>query len=110
MKIYELRSVSDIDSVFDEPFRKQPEEFTELILGRSRLFTTLERAKAAAEDECAELHVEAMDQDEIDSEEIADNVIEDLEWEQEGTVWSAECEAIYTQWRITEHEIQDPTA
>ena len=109
MKIYELRIALEdsLMAIQDEPGDEQIEQYVEAVLDPSRLFTSLERAKAAAQEEQEELHIESLSQEEIDSTELSDNLLDELEWTHEAAreVWSACCGVLGAHWVIRTHEV-----
>lgn len=110
MKIYELRQASegDADAIIHDSREDGVQEYLDSVLDPSRLFTSLERAQAAANEEQEELHRDCLTQEEIDSEELS-NVCDDLEWIHETalTVYSAYNEALGVRWIIYEHKMLD---
>lgn len=105
MKIYELRCTSQGDAE-ELIFGQRPESVMEEVLSPARIFTSWELARRAADQDQEELHLECLTQEQIDSEELSVNVIDDLEWDEEvlGT-YTAHNEALGMSWVIREHEI-----
>ena len=113
MKIYELRKASegDADAILDDTRESATQGFLDSVLDPSRLFTMLERAQQAANDEQEELHRDCLTQEQIDSEEVS-NVCDDLEWEENDwqnqlAVFTAYNEALGVTWVIREQEVAD---
>lgn len=109
MKIYELRYADDPGGILDEPREEQEEQIREWVMSRSTLFTSFDRAQAAANELHEELHRECLTPELIDSAQLSDNVCDELEWEEfpELGTWEAKSEALGAYWVIREHQIAD---
>lgn len=108
MKIYQLRHTSDgdVDSLRNDG--DGGAGLIETLLEPSELFTSLERAQAAAQELYEEEHRECLSQEEIDSEELSANVPDDLEWVPSGdTRWVAYEEVTGLYFWVTVREVAD---